>query len=169
MKKLLLTLAVLILLPISINAEGLTGCAFGTVQTFDDFKHIDLGGRIGFITSLDSDKDMSLRIVATQIDIGDENMTTIQPVVMWKWFLGKKWDIWWVVGSEIYVDGPNEGMDGIVGIGASRSLATINKDWPTPAILSGFFEASFTEAGMTATGSYAQINLGVIFSPGSSK
>jgi len=154
---------------LSTHAADMSGVAFGTVSTFDDFKHTDFGGRLGFQIPFDSDRGMTLRMVYSHIDLGESKMTTIAPTMLWEWYLGKKWDIWWTLGGEAYLDGPNEGFDYVTGFGVSRKIATINKDWPSPASLEGFGEITFTDASGEATGSYAKLNLGVVFSPGSSK
>jgi hypothetical protein len=148
------------------QAEGLVGCLFGTVQTFDDFKHTDGGARLGFITPFDADRGMYLRVVAGRVDIGEgTDMKTIQPTVMMKWYLGKKYDFWWTIGGDVYVDGPNTGADAMTGFGASRAIKTFTNGTGDEAQLSGFLEVSITEAGGSETGSYAQLNLGITFGP----
>lgn len=167
MKRFLLILLVLTVLPLSISyAQGMIGCAFGTIQTNDGFKSVDGGARVGFITPLDASRDMYIRIVGGSVNLGEGDITTIQAVLMMKWYLGKKWDLWWTIGGDSYVGGDNKGTDLITGLGASRKLATLNKEWSEPAVLRGFFEMSFTDASGQSTGRYGQINIGLAFSPG---
>ena len=167
MKRLLLTLLVLTVLPISASyAEGLTGCAFGTVQTNDGFESINGGARFGFITPFDQGRDMYLRIVGGSVNLGESDISTIQAVMMMKWYIGKRWDVWWTIGGDSYIGGDNRGTDMITGLGVSRKVATLNKGWSQPTVLRGFFEMSFTDASGQSTGKYGQINIGVAFSPG---
>ncbi|MDF1546119.1 MAG: hypothetical protein P1R58_13580 [bacterium] len=166
MKRILLTLLLAGLTFSSTQAAGLTGCLFGTVQTFDDFKHTDGGARIGFVTPFDSDRGMYLRVVAGQVYVGeDDKMQTFQPTMMVKWYLGKKYDFWWTVGGDVYVDGPNEGADAMTGFGASRAIKTFDNGAGTLAQLSAFLEVSVTDGAASSTGSYGQINLGITFGP----
>lgn len=149
------------------NAQtNLTGCAFATVQTFDNFKHTDAGGRVGFVVPLDEGRGLYLRAVGTQVDLGDQTMSTFQPVVMLRWYVGKNWDIWWTAGKDFYISGPDKGSDALTGFGLSRRIVTF-KGAETPAVMHGFVEISATDASGAATGSYAQINIGITLGPAS--
>ena len=154
-----LTLGLSLLVTAGPTYAQLTGCAYASMQTNDKFKTNDFGGRLGFIVPVDSSRGMYMRTVFGQIDIGqDSTITTIQPTMLMKWYLGRSWDLWWTVGADVYTGGPNGGLDMASGLGVSRKISDKLTIWS---------EVSMTDAGGTYTGSYAQINLGLAFTAGS--
>lgn len=162
MKRLLLTLLALTVLPFTVGFAQPTVCAFGTVQTSDGFKSVDGGLRLGIITPLDFDRGLFLRIVGGRVNFGDNDITTIQPTAMMNWSLGKKWDLWVTGGVDLYInDSPNEGSDFVGGLGASRVFYA-SKDGPT---FRGWGELSLTDATNQSTGKYGQLNVGITITP----
>lgn len=171
MKRLLLTLLVLTMLPISVTfaqTEGnMAGLLYGSVWTEDNFDNTHGGLKLGMQTAIDQEKGVWLRVVYSQYNFDPEPIQTLGISGIFQWYAGKKVNFWFVTGTEAYMDGVNDGADLFTGLGFSRSIWTVNNsDWAIAPKVSMFGEVTFTDAGGQSTGNFVQFNLGLSFNRG---
>ena len=158
----------LVLLSGTVQAQ-MTGYTMGSFWVEDglDKETWGAGMKVGIITPLDSDKGLSLRVGYSKIHFGpSEPIDVFEPSALMSWYVGKKWDIYALVGAEAYIKG-GEGMSGtdfIMGLGGSRIIWTdSDSKLPIPAQAKIFAEIILADADEQPTGSYAQVNIGFSF------
>lgn len=169
MRKLLLILAVLILLPFKVSwgqsDDSKVSIVFmGSAAALNGLS--DWQGGFSFGTQfpfpgLDA-KSIHTRLIYSQFNINpDAPMRTIEPAALIDFYVGKKWHIWWTaMGIEAYTDGPNSGMNLFTGLGVGRRMWTIGeKDNQVGFDL--FLETNFINADGEDTGNYVDLSLGL--------
>ena len=172
MRKLLLILAVLILLPFKVSVgqadESKVSVVFmGSAIALDNLeKNSNWEGGFSFGTQFPfpglEAKGIHTRLIYSQFNINpDAPMRTIEPSVLIDFYVGKKWHIWWTaMGVEAYTDGPNNGMNLFTGMGFGRRVMTIG-DNSNQVGFDLFLETNFVNADGESTGNYADLSLGL--------
>jgi hypothetical protein len=169
MKRLLVILAVLILLPIhgswgQEDDSELSIVFMGSRAGIDNLS--DWNGGFSFGTQFPfpglEAKGIHTRLVYSQFNINpDAPMRTIEPAALIDFYVGKKWHIWWTaIGAEAYTDGPNHGMKLFTGVGVGRRVWTIGEN-DNRVGFDVFLETNFVNADGENTGNYADLSLGL--------
>ena len=175
-RKLLIVLAVLLVLPVTMKAQELRQSPMQFVAMFSGWTDntfssgVDAGFKAGFQTPLDHGRGLWVRTMYDKWRLHPvpegENSTSqsISMTVLWDWYIGKKWDIYFEMGPDFYLDGPLTGTDWGGGIGASRRFWTGNQENVTvQPHFDIFTEVSFKDGSGQFSGDYLQLNLGVKF------
>lgn len=184
MKRLtIITLAVLLLLPLSMKAQQLEESStqlvlMGSAWNDDNLvRGFDAGFKLGVQTSLDAGKGLWLRATYAEWNLTDvdrsllseeepdpaANARSMGLSVLMDWAIGKKWKFYVPLGAEVYVDGPLTGTDLFAGVGASRRIWTFEKTAGVtiPAHFDGFVDLTFADGSGQFAGNYIQVNLGI--------
>lgn len=169
MRKLLLILAVLILLPFKVSFgeeddSKLSIVFMGSAAVTDNVSNWNGGFSFGTqfpFPGLET-RGLHTRLVYSQFNIYPESpMRTIEPSVLIDFYVGKKWRIWWTaVGVEAYTDGPNHGAGLFTGMGIGRRIMTIGEN-SNQVGFDLFLETNFIGGNGESTGNYADLSLGL--------
>ncbi len=169
MKKLLLATLVLGWIfgfhpqPVEAQKNSDLSLVFMTAGMVDDeFENLTGGLVFGAIKSIDSDRDLYVRLAYSQFNLtpGEAKMRSIKPSLMWKLMIGKSWHLWLVpAGADIYLTGENRDVDMFLGFGGQRRLWTMEGG----SGFNFFGECSFTDADAQKFGNFVQLNLGFIY------
>jgi hypothetical protein len=166
MKRLLVIISAILCMSAVAAAQStpsLYGVISGTGVTNHDFSAWQGGLQLGTAVPLDSDKGLILRTLYTKASFGDGNLESIRISPLLKWYAGKKWDLYVVLGGDAALNDETTG-DYFVGVGMSRRIYTGDlTNWAIPFTVDGFVD--FTTADPNGEGSNInQINLGFAFS-----
>jgi len=172
--KVFLLLLMLAVVPISVSAQNdvapISGVVMGSGFVEDNLDGSTWGGglKFGFQTSLDADRSLSLRTMYNRFEFGpaERSGEAFTIAVLSQWWLGKKWSLYIMPGTENYVgDGDFSGTDWFGGIGFTRLIWTDGAEgWSIPAQAKVFAEVVFVDADAQPTGNYFQMNIGLLFS-----
>lgn len=188
MKKLIILLAVMLLLPFSIiikaqelQQSGTQLFIMGSGFTDDQFKgSFDAGIKLGIQGRVDKTAGIWGRLTYKQFNLTDRGDTTLYPAddsgkssqslgieFIKDYFIGKKLTIYLLGGGDFYVDGPLQGTDYFFGLGVARRLWTLGGDnYKILPHLDAFFDIDFSDGSGQFRGNYVQLNIGLKFGKG---
>lgn len=180
MRKTLLILAVLILLPLTVTVKGqvempeeppyaiVAMAAGGVTSGFEDWSGGFLfGGEYPAVKdAIFSSGDLSIRFIYGEFNWNpDAPLRILQPATLVKFNIVKKWKVWLVAGKDLYLAGQNDGSAFFGGFGGSRNIFTYQDEKGNFGYFDMAGEMTMTGAGDKSTGSYWQLKLGIAFRP----
>lgn len=150
---------------VPLKESGTSLYAMASGWGVNNFKEVGAGLNVGFITSIDKDRGIFLRVGYSSLNFGVDRgglTQSVQAMPGLTWYVGKKWVVWVSGGLAGYTTGENSGADALGGIGFSRRIWTSDDATKlVPANLDLFAEVLFTDGGGQPTGSFGQINFGI--------
>jgi hypothetical protein len=165
MRKLILVFAILGLAVVTQaqTSPSLYGVTSGSAVTNADFSQWKGGIQLGTSVPLDGDKGLMLRTLYTKAEFGEGDIETIRISPLLKWYAGKRWEFYVVLGGDAPLTDESVGSY-FVGLGATRRIYTGGTtDWAVPFTVDGFID--FTTADPNGSGSNInQVNVGFQFS-----
>ena len=171
MKRLLLTLLFLTVLPLSVTfaqapPQGDASLlVYGSAWTDDDFVTTHGGLKLGMQQRIGEGTWM--RWTYSQYNFDPEPIQSFGASFLFDWYAGKQLTIYLMTGAEGYVAGENSGIDLATGLSIARPVWEIQRmGWLVNPTVNVFADITFTDAGGQSTGSYAQFNLGIMFNRG---
>lgn len=175
MRKTILILAILILLPFTLTVKGqaevpteppyaiVAMAAGGASSGFGEWSG---GFLFGGEYPVAKSGDFVFRFIYSQFNWDPESpLRILQPATLVRFDLGKKWDVYLVTGGDLYLAGQNTGSAFFGGFGGSRTILTYQNEKGNFGCFDLAGEMTMTGAGDKNTGSYWQLKLGAVFRP----
>ena len=168
---LILAILLILLIPVGqLLAEPICFVWSGGVWT--DSKLNDAGGGFlsGIKANLDESRGLSIRTLYHQFNFGHEPAKSIATSALLEFSLGKKYDIYFLVGPEFNMSGAS-GTNFIGGAGMHKPVWTgaVTKSTLNPWSFGVFLETNYADNDFAGTDGYFKIFGGLTFTPENAK